>query len=91
MHRIECPWCGPRDENEFSYQGDAACRRPTLGEPSERIEDLLYFRDNPKGIHTEYWHHVSGCQQYIVVERHTLTHEIRSVRLARVLNDEEPV
>ena len=28
MHRIDCPWCGPRDEAEFAYRGDATVRRP---------------------------------------------------------------
>ncbi len=89
MHQINCPWCGPRDENEFSYQGDANCRIATQSKAPEEIEDLLYFRPNPKGLHKEYWHHVSGCRQYIIVERHTLTHEIRSARLARSPQNQE--
>jgi sarcosine oxidase delta subunit len=28
MLRIECPWCGVRNEDEFSYGGDATVERP---------------------------------------------------------------
>jgi sarcosine oxidase subunit delta len=31
MLLIECPWCGPRDEIEFSYGGEAHRVRP--GDP----------------------------------------------------------
>ena len=27
MHRIDCPWCGVRDEAEFKYGGDAWGKR----------------------------------------------------------------
>ena len=28
MLLIKCPWCGDRDETEFSYGGEAAIKRP---------------------------------------------------------------
>lgn len=28
MLLIKCPWCGERDETEFSYGGEAAIKRP---------------------------------------------------------------
>ena len=28
MLRIKCPWCGVRNEDEFSYGGDATVQRP---------------------------------------------------------------
>ena len=28
MIRITCPHCGPRDQSEFSYAGDATRTRP---------------------------------------------------------------
>ena len=28
MLLIECPWCGPRAETEFSYGGEAGIVRP---------------------------------------------------------------
>ncbi|MBC7781148.1 MAG: sarcosine oxidase subunit delta [Proteobacteria bacterium] len=29
MLLIACPYCGPRDQTEFNYGGDASVRRPT--------------------------------------------------------------
>ena len=31
MLQIKCPWCGPRDQTEFSYGGEAHIVRP--GDP----------------------------------------------------------
>jgi len=76
MHRIDCPWCGVRDEDEFQYQGDATVTRPKFNASQEAFFDYVYKRDNPKGWHTEWWHHVGGCRQWVKVVRNTATHEI---------------
>ena len=39
-------------------------------------DDYIYFRKNPRGKHSELWHHVSGCRQWFKVLRDTSTHEI---------------
>ena len=82
MIRIDCPWCGPRDEIEFTYRGDATVRRPDADAPAEALHDYVYARKNPRGWHKEWWHHAHGCRQYLQVVRHTLTHEVRSVACA---------
>jgi heterotetrameric sarcosine oxidase delta subunit len=28
MLQINCPWCGPRDQSEFGYAGEAHIKRP---------------------------------------------------------------
>ena len=76
MHRIDCPWCGIRDEAEFQYQGDATVVRPTEDAPADAFFRYVYIRENPKGWHTEWWHHVGGCRQWVKVVRNTVTHEI---------------
>ncbi len=76
MHQINCPWCGVRDETEFQYQGDATKVRPAPDADADAFFDYIYTRDNPKGWHTEWWHHVGGCRQWVKVVRHTVTHEI---------------
>jgi sarcosine oxidase subunit delta len=38
---------------------------------------------NPAGPHREFWQHVMGCRQWLVVERDTRTHTIASVSFAR--------
>lgn len=84
MLRIHCPVCGLRDETEFTYGEDATVRRPDMNEADFKIwHDYVFIRDNPRGPHKEYWHHVAGCRQWIVVERDTLTHEMFGSSLAR--------
>ena len=38
--------------------------------------DYIYVRDNPRGIHQEYWQHIDGCRSYVKVLRDTVTHEV---------------
>jgi methylglutamate dehydrogenase subunit B len=76
MHLIECPWCGVRDQAEFSYRGDAASRRPDAAQGPEAMFDYVYVRSNPMGWHVEWWHHAAGCRQWVKVVRNTLTHQI---------------
>ena len=79
MIRIDCPWCGLRDEIEFTYRGDASVRRPPAEAGTEAFIDYVYGRRNPRGWHVEWWHHAAGCRQFLQVVRHTLTHEVRAV------------
>ena len=84
MLRIMCPVCGLRDETEFNYGGDATVVRPAIDETAPNVWlDYVFFRDNPRGDHREFWHHVLGCRQWLVAERNTLTNEIGTVDLAR--------
>ena len=51
MQLIPCPWCGPRDEVEFHYGGQAHVPYP---EDPQALDDeawarYVFFRDNPKG------------------------------------------
>jgi heterotetrameric sarcosine oxidase delta subunit len=82
MLLIICPYCGPRDQVEFSYGGDATVTRPDPTIVSD--EDwaaYMYLRDNPKGPHLEFWQHHAGCRAWIKVLRDTLTHEITGTAL----------
>ncbi|HYB09921.1 MAG TPA: sarcosine oxidase subunit delta [Alphaproteobacteria bacterium] len=83
MLLIECPWCGKRDQTEFTYGGDGTLLRPASTAPLEAWHDYVYLRDNPRGRHTELWQHTSGCRQWIRVVRDTLTHEISGCSPAR--------
>ena len=84
MLRIHCPVCGVRDETEFSYGGDATVRRPAVDETEQQAWlDYVFMRDNPRGAHREYWHHVLGCREWLVLERDTVTHGMGESRLAR--------
>ena len=84
MLRLGCPICGLRDETEFVYGGDATVVRPALDnvDPSAWLA-YVFLRDNPRGPHKEYWHHVHGCRQWLIQERDTLTHQRGGCRLAK--------
>jgi len=81
MLLITCPFCGPRDEIEFSYGGEAHIARPVDTEAMTDAQwaDYLFMRKNPKGVHYERWNHARGCRRWFNVARHTVTHEILAV------------
>ncbi len=87
--RIPCPLCGQRPLDEFSYLGDASPVRPRDDDPAA-WHDYVYLRDNPRGMHREYWQHVGGCRAWLVVRRDTASHEIFDVELARDAGTEAP-
>ncbi|MGB5706067.1 MAG: sarcosine oxidase subunit delta [Arenicellales bacterium] len=94
MIRIKCPFCGERDHSEFTYGGDASIVYPALDAPAEEWHEAVFMRENIRGMQTETWHHVNGCRMWLIVQRDTMTHEIRSVRpahegLASVLEDDQ--
>jgi sarcosine oxidase subunit delta len=79
---IPCPVCGPRDHGEFVYGGDATRARPALEDNDAGPWAVyVYDRTNPRGSHEEFWQHVHGCRQFMVVVRNTETHDIDSARL----------
>ena len=82
MLLIDCPFCGPRPEDEFAFGGDATLVAPQGEITVEAIADYIFLRDNPRGWHKEFWTHRYGCSRWIIVERHTVTHQIKSVSLA---------
>ncbi|MET8143485.1 sarcosine oxidase subunit delta [Sphaerisporangium sp. NPDC005288] len=78
MLLIPCPWCGPRDEAEFRYGGQAGVAYP--GDPAALTDEewarYLFFRDNPEGPFRERWHHAAGCRRWFGLTRDTATDEI---------------
>ena len=78
MFLIECPWCGLRDETEFSCAGEAHIARPLETEKlsDEEWADYLFMRSNPKGLHREQWLHAAGCRRYFNAARDTVSYKI---------------
>lgn len=76
MLLITCPWCGERDEGEFSYGGEADIPRPAVPHELTDAEwaDYLFMRKNPKGPHRELWVHTHGCRRWFAVQRDTVTY-----------------
>ncbi|QYC39700.1 Sarcosine oxidase, delta subunit family [Nonomuraea coxensis DSM 45129] len=77
MLLIPCPFCGPRDETEFRYGGQAGVPYPAGETTDAEWAAYVFTRDNPKGWFHERWFHAHGCRTWFTVERHTLTQEIR--------------
>jgi methylglutamate dehydrogenase subunit B len=81
---ITCPYCGPRDVSEYTYQGEAARNRPDPASTDQHAWNAyVYDRINPAGEHSEFWQHSGGCRAHLVVLRSTATHEVLSVGFAR--------
>lgn len=78
--RIDCPYCGERDVEEFVYRGDASPRRPSA---DEDFADYVYLRENPAGLLAEHWYHAQGCRTWITAIRNTVTHEFHGTTFAR--------
>lgn len=77
MLQIPCPWCGPRDEIEFSG-GVLKPLRPDAGADDVEWTNYLYQRDNARGWSREHWVHNHGCAQWFLVVRNTATNVIAS-------------
>ena len=78
MILLPCPWCGDRDEIEFSYGGQAEVSYPSdpAAVSDEEWARYLFVRDNPKGLRRERWVHTHGCRRWFGLTRNTVTHEI---------------
>jgi len=79
MLLIECPWCGPRAESEFSCGGEADIARPLEPENLTDREwgDYLFMRENPRGVAREQWLHTQGCRRWFKVARDTVSYDIK--------------
>jgi heterotetrameric sarcosine oxidase delta subunit len=81
MQLIPCPHCGPREETEFCYGGQAHVPYPD--DPS-RLDDeqwarFVFVRANPKGPSAERWSHTAGCRRWFTAVRDTRTHRFLDV------------
>src|SRR4029077_2808002 len=78
MLLIPCPWCGPRDEIEFRYGGEAHIARPTNPDPfaDHALAEYLFMRTTPKGVFAERWVHSAGCRRWFNLLRDTASNRI---------------
>ncbi len=81
MQLIECPWCGPREEVEFHYGGQAHVAYPA--DPAALTDEdwarYLFCRDNPKGAFAERRQHAAGCRRWFDAVRDTVTYRFLTV------------
>jgi sarcosine oxidase subunit delta len=88
--RIVCPHCGERGNGEFAYLGDANAVRPRTpldaaleAATLDAWMNYVYRRDNPPGVHREFWYHAAGCRAWLIVSRNVASHAILGVEAAR--------
>ncbi|WP_052863323.1 sarcosine oxidase subunit delta [Streptomyces niger] len=78
MLLLNCPWCGPRDETEFHYGGQAHLPYPEspadLDDP--QWAEYVFYRENPKGPFAERWSHATGCRRWFNAVRDTATYQV---------------
>ncbi|MFD7505939.1 sarcosine oxidase subunit delta [Streptomyces sp. NPDC059850] len=78
MLLITCPWCGPRDETEYHYGGQAHVPYPgnTTDLTDEQWAAYVFYRDNPKGPFAERWMHGTGCRRWFNALRDTTSYQV---------------
>jgi sarcosine oxidase subunit delta len=76
MLQIDCPWCGPRAETEFSYGGEGGIVRPvdTAAMTDAQWGTYVFMRTNPKGVCHEQWCHSNGCGRWFNALRDTVSY-----------------
>jgi heterotetrameric sarcosine oxidase delta subunit len=79
---LECPHCGPRDVNEFKFQGEVT-RRPPAAPTLRELTDYVYFRDNVASVQREWWYHRVGCGLWFVAERDTQSNRVVRTEVPR--------
>jgi sarcosine oxidase subunit delta len=81
MLLFSCPNCGPRNETEFNYGGQAHVAYPE--HPDELTDsdwaEYLFYRQNTKGLFAERWVHSAGCRKWFNMLRDTVSYEITAV------------
>jgi heterotetrameric sarcosine oxidase delta subunit len=81
MFVIDCPYCGPRDQSEFAWAGEAHISRPTDADGMSDAEwaRYVFIRKNAKGLYAERWWHQAGCRKFFNMLRNTATDQIHAV------------
>lgn len=81
MFVIKCPYCGERDQTEFTCGGEAHIARPKDSESmsDEEWAEFVFLRTNPKGVFAERWNHTHGCRKWFNALRNTATDEMLAV------------
>lgn len=78
MILITCPYCGPRNETEYHYGGQAHIPFPVAEDELTDHDwaEYLFYRDNTMGPYAERWMHAVGCRRWFNVVRDTISYDI---------------
>ncbi len=70
---INCPSCGRRPVEEYSFGGELRGVPDRITDPIERDVDYAWMYDNIRGITSERWFHQAGCRRWLTLRRDTST------------------
>ena len=73
--QLRCPHCGNRSVYEFRFGGEVR-ERPVPEAPDQDWLLYTHTRVNQAGVQKEWWFHRSGCQQWLLALRNTVTNEV---------------
>ena len=76
---LDCPRCGRRPIDEFTFGGERRAVPDWITDPDERDFDEVWIFDNPDGVATERWFHGFGCRRWLTVRRDTSTDTVVEV------------
>lgn len=80
MHWLDCPRCGRRPLDEFTFGGERRAVPDWISEPDDRDFDEVWLFENPAGPTTERWFHGHGCRRWLTVRRDTSIDVVLAVR-----------
>lgn len=85
MQLFPCPFCGKRDETEFSFAGESGKLRPAIGDEisAQDWSRFLNQNGNPRGRTSEIWVHRT-CGDFFLLERDATSHEVLSSHSLRM-------
>jgi heterotetrameric sarcosine oxidase delta subunit len=75
MSRLHCPFCGPREREEFRFH-------KTVGESGADAYQAAYLRTTSTSVSLEHWQHVHGCHAWLLVKRNPTDNSVLEVMLA---------
>ena len=72
MNQLQCPFCGPRELQEFEF-------RKTQASVTTSEFSKVYLRVDSVDVSVEYWQHVQGCRAWLLVQRNPSTGAVLSI------------
>ena len=76
---LDCPRCGRRPLDEFSFGGERRSVPASITDADERDFDEVWVFENPDGASTERWFHAHGCRRWLTVRRDTSLDKVLEV------------
>jgi heterotetrameric sarcosine oxidase delta subunit len=71
MPELDCPNCGRRPIEEFTFGGERPTVPERITDPLARDVDYAWMHDNPNGLTSERWFHAAGCRRWLKIRRNT--------------------